>query len=99
MGNEFFEGLSGSEEQERDASSLMQEKYRHVFLSSEMGIDVLGDILQTCHFGCTLSSEAQMDEYNVGAIILNKLGIFGPETLREVVMALSRVQINRRDKK
>ena len=69
-----------------------REKYRAVLLSP-LGMEVLSDILKTCHFGGTLDPEnkAQVSEHNVGIVVLAKLGIFAPDTLYGVVMALSSV--------
>jgi len=70
----------------------VREKYRAVLLGP-LGVEVLGDILKTCHFGETLDPEntVQVSEYNVGAVILAKLGIFGPDTFDSVILALSSV--------
>ena len=68
-------------------------KYRAVFLESQLGRDVLADILSTCHFGCTLDPDntVQVSEYNVGIAILHKCGIFGKGTMDDVLRALSGV--------
>jgi len=68
-------------------------KYRAMFLRSTLGKDVLGDILKECHFGCTLDpdNKVQVSEYNVGIMILNKLGIFSDGTEFDVMNALASV--------
>ena len=71
----------------------LMDKYRAVFLQSPMGLEVFGDIIHFCHFGRTLNPEnlVQVSEYNVGATILAKCGIFSPGTLPDVVKALASV--------
>ena len=71
----------------------MQDKYRAVFLQSPMGLEVLGDILQECHFGCTLDpdNKVEVSEHGVGVLILAKCGVFSPGTLGDVVRALASV--------
>jgi hypothetical protein len=61
-------------------SDELSQKYRHIFLSP-LGLEVLVDILQDCHFGCTLDpdNKVQIAEYNVGITILAKCGVFGPD--------------------
>lgn len=68
------------------------EKYRHVLLSP-MGLEVLDDLLQLCHFGCTLdpNNQAQVAEHNLGVTILQRCGIFERGTARQVMLALSSV--------
>jgi hypothetical protein len=58
-----------------------------------MGLDVLADILDMCHFGCTLDpdNKVMVAEYNVGVAILSKCGIFSQGTKNNVVKALSSV--------
>lgn len=69
------------------------EKYRHVLLGSEMGLEVLGDILLMCGFGCTIDPDnpAAVAEHNVGVVILNNCGIFGTNTLPQVLKAFTAV--------
>ncbi|MCK5504221.1 MAG: hypothetical protein KAJ10_03620 [Thermodesulfovibrionia bacterium] len=69
------------------------EKYRNVLMGSEMGLEVLGDILQSCHLGLPLDSDnpQSVGEYNVGVVILNKCGIFGTNTLPQVLKAFTAV--------
>jgi len=71
----------------------LMDKYRAVFLQTPMGLEVLGDILLMCHFGCTLNpaNVVQVSEYNVGATILSNCGIFGHGTLDEVIKSLASV--------
>jgi hypothetical protein len=70
-----------------EEAEKLQAEYRLTFLEG-IGKNVLADILHTCHFGCTLSSEIQMIEYNVGITILWKCGILSGKTLERVVDAL-----------
>ena len=74
----------------------LQGKYRAVFLNSQLGRDVLEDILRVCHFGRSLDPDntVQVSEYNVGLMILFKCGVFdwGRGTFPDVVRALSSVQ-------
>ena len=69
------------------------EKYRYVLLGSEMGLEVLGDILSMCHLGVPLDSDnpQSIGEHNVGVVILNKCGIFGTNTLPQVLKAFTAV--------
>lgn len=71
----------------------MKDKYRTVFLNSPIGLEVLADILTTCHFGCMLDpdNKVQVSENNVGTAILHKCGIFAEDTLLEVVQSLAGV--------
>jgi hypothetical protein len=71
----------------------LRAEYRLLFLRSTLGKDVLGDILKECHFGCTLDpdNKVQVSEYNVGIMILNKLGIFSEDTGNDVITALANV--------
>lgn len=69
------------------------DKYRAVFFGSPMGLEVLGDILNDCHYGSTLDMENphQIAEYNVGVVILAKCGVLGGEVMQDVVRALSTI--------
>jgi hypothetical protein len=88
----MMEMQEGSEEDE------LQLKYRQVLLSG-IGREVLSDILAQCHFGCTLDPDnrAMIAEHNVGISILASCGILGPETRKDVVMALCNVTPARKD--
>ena len=68
-------------------------KYRHIFLGSPMGLEVLADILQLCHFGVTLSAddEAQIGEHTIGTLILGRCGIFRPGAILNIVQSLASV--------
>lgn len=70
----------------------MIDKYRAVFMSP-LGLEVLGDILTTCHFGCTLDPDnpANVAEYNVGVTILNRCGVFHQGTLPQVLNAFTAI--------
>jgi hypothetical protein len=67
----------------------VRNKYRAIFLSP-MGLDVLADILQVCHFGCTLDpdNKVQVSEHNVGVMILAKCGVFSEDRLQDAIRAL-----------
>ena len=77
------------ETEEEKQTRELTEKY-HAVLCSGLGVDVLVDILAMCHFGATLDIENkhQIAEHNVGVAILAKCGIFGSESMLEVVRAL-----------
>lgn len=64
-----------------------------------IGLEVLGDILSMCHFGCTLDPDnpAAVAEYNVGVIILNKCGVFNEGTLPQVLKAFTAVTPERKE--
>lgn len=65
-------------------------KYRLTFIESEIGTNVLIDILDACHFGCTLDpdNKVQVAEYNVGTVILAKCGIYGPGKSKEAIKSM-----------
>jgi hypothetical protein len=73
----------------------LTEKYRSVF-GTEMGREVLVDILTMTHFGETLNADNphRVMEYNVGVAIMAKMGIFSPGTKMQVVRALASVVPN-----
>lgn len=75
------------------------EKYRLVFMGSEIGLEVLGDILGDCHFGESLATEVEMNEHNVGVAILNKCGVFGENTLSQVLNAFTAVSPKQEEEK
>ena len=79
---------------------ILQAKYRATFLNNPLGIDVLADILNLCHFGCTLNPDnpVQVSEYNLGIVILHRCGIFGDDTLMDVINALSSVAPKSKEK-
>lgn len=78
----------------------MMEKYRAVFLSSDIGKEVLGDILTVCEFGCTLvpSDQGRIGKHNVGVMILGKCGVFGKGTLPQVLNAFAAVMPEKEEK-
>lgn len=69
------------------------DKYRQVFFGSDMGKEVLEDILTMCKFGTTLDPDnaAMVAEHNVGTVILVNCGIFAPKNGAQVINALSAV--------
>lgn len=72
----------------------LQDKYRAVFLGNEFGEEVLGDILQSCHYGETLdySNIAQVAEYNVAVLILFKCGVLGDGTLPQIIKSFTAIK-------
>ncbi len=76
-------------------------KYRLTFNQNPITKEVLGDILNICHFGCTLDpgNPAQIGEYNVGVTILAKMGVFSKGTLNEVIEALTNIIPEKEGKK
>ncbi len=89
MSDELFEALN---EPKRTVTEMLQEiqgKYRYVFTSSDMGLEVLADILVAfCHFGCFLDDAYQMAQHNVGVNILSRIGIFNPENRKNVIISM-----------
>ncbi len=75
-----------------EARKILMAKYRKVFLDP-VGLEVLADILGTCHFGETNDPEnrVRVSEENVAKTILAKMGIFAEGTLMKVIMALAQV--------
>jgi hypothetical protein len=71
----------------------MTAKYRELFLKTNLGREVLADILQMCHFGETLDPEnmVRVSEYNVGVAVLHKCGILAEDTLEDVTRALANI--------
>jgi len=71
----------------------LRAKYRLLFLRSTLGKDVLFDLLQMCHFGGSLTPGdfKEVSEYNLGIMILRKLGIFSEGTGFDVMNALAKV--------
>lgn len=73
-------------------------KYRTVF-ESQIGKDVLADLLKNAHFGETLNWEnpGMIAEYNFGVVILASMGIYSRETREDVIRAL--LTVTPQDKK
>lgn len=61
---------------EDDFEKRRKKLYQYVFGSTDMGREVLADILRTCHYGASLQPEnaAQIGEYNVGVMIVARCG-------------------------
>ena len=61
----------------------LKQKYRHIFINSEMGREVLRDILLSfCHYGQFLEyNQAQIAEHNVGVSILIRCGIMDGDNI------------------
>ncbi len=77
-----------------DTPEQLRAKYRTVFLRGVWAQDVLADILiDICEFGSTLEPDdkAQVARYNVGVMILRRLGTFSEETRDDVIRALAGV--------
>ena len=93
-----------TEEQERfealrtEPSEDLQPKYRSVFSNTDIGREVLADILiSCCGFGSYLDSESKEDigAYNVGIYILSSLGVIsGDRDKKEVIRALLELPVN-----
>ena len=89
MSDELFEALNEPKQELADAMKAIEGKYRHVFTSSPLGLDVLADILVSfCHFGCFLDDSYHMAQHNVGVNILSRIGIFSPENRANVIMQM-----------
>jgi hypothetical protein len=95
-----------TEERERLAGAVqrLNAKYRLTFLNGEIGMDVLSDILQTCHFGQTLDpdNKAMIAEYNMGVTLLARCGVLEMEndgiTLKEdAILKITRKLCRRMD--
>jgi hypothetical protein len=74
----------------------MQAKYRLLFFSTDIGVEVLADILQMCHF--TIETVAQDPVQNavknVGEAILRNCGIYkdGHENMVEFLRAVQAIK-------
>jgi hypothetical protein len=70
-----------------------RDKYHRLFFSSEIGKEVLDDILTHCFFGCTLdpANPAMIARHNVGTFILSRCGVFAEGTAPQVLNALASV--------
>ncbi len=83
---ETFEAL-----EKKDVEDL-RPKYRSLFSMTDIGREVLSDILVTfCGFGSYLEANDKEDigAYNVGVGILSRLGVFTPDVeKKEIVKAL-----------
>ena len=75
-----------AEEALRLAKEKLSQKYVLTFTSG-VGLDVLQDILEMCHFGITLNKEnqGQVAQYNIGVAILAMCGIYGDELMNRVL--------------
>ena len=82
-----------------EAPETLQAKYRELFLKNTLGQDVLNDILEICHFGCTLDPDnvVQVSEHNVGIAILHRCGVFAENTKEQVTRALANVVPTRQE--
>ena len=90
--SEENEGLKFDfEEKTENADAQISNRYRHLFLGSQIGMQVLADILDMCHFGSTLDPEdkAEVTKYNLGIGILVKCGIFEGVKQFEIINALA----------
>lgn len=84
----------GLEEKSNDKEKEITNQYRHIFLGSQMGMQVLADILDMCYFGSTLDPEnkVEISRYNLGISILVRCGVFLGVTQFEVVNALAGIK-------
>ena len=90
--SEEDEGLKFDfEEKTENKDAQISNRYRHLFLGSQMGMQVLADILDMCYFGSSLDVENKVEiaRYNLGISILVKCGIFEGVSQFEIVNALS----------
>jgi len=62
-------------EEQRRRDIEIEQLYGYVFLGSEQGRRVLGDILAFCHFGRRLNNDTERVEYNVGIAIAEMSGM------------------------
>jgi hypothetical protein len=89
MSDELFQALNEEKSELADAMKAIEGKYRHVFVGSQIGLDVLADILVVfCHFGCFIDDAYQMAQHNVGVNILSRCGIFKPENRQNVIRSM-----------
>ena len=89
MSDELTKELNRQKDEIEKANKELQGKYRHLFVSSEIGLDVLSDILVNfCHFGCFIYDNYDMAQHNVGVSILSRIGLFTPENRKNVMMAM-----------
>lgn len=72
------------------AAQRLQNKYRETFLTPD-GKDVLADILLTLGYGVNPDpyDPIEVAFRNVGSMIFQKLGIEGPDKVRDYVEAMS----------
>jgi len=89
--SEEDEGLKFDFEEKTEVDTQISNRYRHLFLGSQMGMQVLADILDMCYFGSSLDAENKVEiaRYNLGISILVKCGIFEGVSQFEIVNALS----------
>ena len=86
MSDELFEVLNKEKSEIADVMKEITGKYRYIFTSNPIGLDVLADILVVfCHFGCFLDDSYQMAQHNVGVNILSRIGIFNSENRANVI--------------
>jgi len=85
---EFFKDISDTPVIEKEKEDI-RNKYRFVFTSTDLGVDVLCDILvNLCNFGQYLQSQKEVYEYNVGIGILSRLGISSAGNEKQMVRTL-----------
>ena len=87
MTEPLFQGL-GDEEQV-EIQTQIEDKYRHIFAGSEIGNEVLTDILVNfCHMGCFLETSEEMSQHNVGVNILLRMGVYSKKNIISAVRSL-----------
>lgn len=76
--------------EEIEPDKELKQKYRHILINSEMGREVLRDILLAfCHYGQFLEyNQAQIAEHNVGVSILIRCGIMDGDNIENSLNGL-----------
>lgn len=80
---DFWEKLANNKKSEED----LQAKYKILF-RSDIGKDVLSDLLTRLKFGCYLETEADLALHNKAVEVLAMLGIISPGRERDLIDAL-----------
>ncbi len=76
-----------------DPDEQLKQKYRHIFINSEMGREVLRDILLTfCHYGQFLEfNQKAIADHNVGVSILIRCGVLDGDNIEKSLNGLFNV--------
>ena len=89
MSDELFPVLNDPKEIAEKATEELEGKCRFILTGTDMGVDVLSDILVAfCHFGCFLENDYDRAQHNVGVNILSRCGVFAPGNMQNVVRSL-----------
>lgn len=80
-------GLGESEPEDEE----MKNKYRRVFFGTHEGVEVLDDILRTCHYYDTLPTDnpAVIAMHNVAKVILNMMDMVRGDTTVEMLKQMN----------